>query len=161
MKDIKMYDSESAISIEVLDEFIIKYQLKLPESYKNFILKHNGGYAEICAFDNPNEDGTIVAEFCAIRLELGDFLEELDNIITVTQLIEDHQHLEKNLPAHLFPFALAEGGGKFCISMNEEDFGTIYLFFMDGTANEPIFVIDSFENFINALEDPAIFEEEE
>ncbi|GGG23224.1 hypothetical protein GCM10011344_24960 [Dokdonia pacifica] len=50
------------------------------------------------------------------------------------------------------------GGGKFCISMREEDFGSIYQVFLDGTADEPIYIMDSFENFINGLEDPSVYE---
>lgn len=157
-----MRSSETPISKDEIRELENKYSLKLPESYKEFIMKYNGGYAEISAFDNPYEDGTIISVFCCIRLEEPelDFLNPIPRLISSKKMIETHQILEKNIPKYLYPFGLDEGGGKFCISMKEEDFGTIYQVFLDGTVDEPVYVTDSFESFINALEDPSIYDED-
>ncbi|WP_299674425.1 SMI1/KNR4 family protein [uncultured Dokdonia sp.] len=160
MKDLKLKQSAEKIFPEQLEIFKNKFDLTLPKSYEDFISENNGGYPEISAFDNPNEDGSIINVFCCVRIEEPelDFLNPTPRLISSKSLIESHQILEKNISKYLYPFALDEGGGKFCISMREEDFGSIYQVFLDGTVDEPVYVTDSFENFINGLEDPSIYD---
>jgi hypothetical protein len=162
MKDLKLRNVSKKISSTELKSFMNEFALKLPESYIKFILKNNGGYPEISAYDNPYEDGFTIQCFNRISPVHETILEILEKkeVNSARSTIETHQRLEKNLPDHLYPFGLDVGGNDFCISMKEDDFGAIYRFFMDGTADEPIYITDSFENFVNALEDPAIYDED-
>ena len=161
MKDLKLRKTANSITKEELQAFKTEFNLSLPKSYEDFILKHNGGYPEIAAFDNPYEDGVIIEVSNRISTEDEDFFARRGKVYSSRTAIQTHQQLEKNIPEFLYPFGLDAGGGNFCISMREEDFGTIYQFFMDGTAEEPIYVTDSFENFVNALESVDNYEDEE
>ena len=160
MKDLKLKKVSEKISPIQLKSFMNEFELKLPESYIKFILKNNGGYPEISAYDNPYEDGFIIQCFNRISPVHETILEilEKEEVNSARNTIETHQRLEKNLPTYLYPFGLDVGGNDFCISMKDDDFGAIYRFFMDGTADKPIYITNSFENFVNALKDPDIYE---
>lgn len=158
MKDIKLKESESPISLDELNQFIKEFKLKLPDLYKEFILKANGGYPNLTAFGNPYEDGVEVDSFYSITIEDNNEVDDL--IISSRDVINSHQILESNIPEFFYPFADDTGGAKFCLSMRQEDLGTVYLVFLDGTADEPTLISDSFEQFINGLEDIEKYEED-
>ncbi|TDQ28611.1 SMI1/KNR4 family protein [Tenacibaculum caenipelagi] len=161
MKDIKITESEKSISLKEFNSFLNEFNLKLPDTYKDFILKHNGGYPKLSAYGNPYEDGFEVDVFLCIDMTYNRTNISGDVILpSVNDTIDTHQVLENNIPKYLFSFGLDAGGNDFCISMREEDFGAIYAFYMDGTSEEPIFICDSFEEFINGLEDIEKYEED-
>ncbi|WP_299132979.1 SMI1/KNR4 family protein [uncultured Tenacibaculum sp.] len=158
MKKIELKLGGIPISKEELEKFIKEFGLKLPNLYKSFILASNGGYPNLSAFGNPYEDGSEVDSFYTITMVDNDKIDDL--VISSRDVIKTHQILEKNLPSHFYPFADDIGGAKFCFSMKNSDFGSVYLVFLDGTADEPIFICDSFEEFINGLENIEIYEED-
>ncbi|WP_299105588.1 SMI1/KNR4 family protein [uncultured Tenacibaculum sp.] len=161
MKELNVSESEKPISKTDLDLFIDSYNLKIPDSYKQFILKNNGGYPEFSAYGNPYEDGFVIDVFSCFDTEYDRYNSSSEVALpSVNDTIDTHQVLENNIPKFLFSFGLDEGGNDFCISMRDEDFGTIYAFYMDGTAEEPVFICDSFEQFINGLEDIGKYEED-
>ncbi|SEC37539.1 SMI1 / KNR4 family (SUKH-1) [Tenacibaculum sp. MAR_2009_124] len=158
MKKIQLIQGGEPISPEELEKFVNEFELKLPNLYKSFILASNGGYPNLSAFGNPYEDGSEVDSFYAITMVDNDKVDDL--VISSRDVIKTHQILEKNLSSHFYPFADDIGGAKFCFSMNDLDFGSVYLIFLDGTTDEPTFICDSFEEFINGLEDIEIYEED-
>ncbi|WGH74643.1 SMI1/KNR4 family protein [Tenacibaculum tangerinum] len=158
MKDIKITESAKPVSLDEFNSFINKYNLKLPETYKSFILKYNGGYPKLSAYGNPYEDGSEIDSFYSVTLKDNNEIDDL--IISSRDVIKSHQIMEDNIPSHFYPFADDSGGAKFCLSMRQEDFGKIYLVFLDGTSNEPTLICDSFEEFINGLEDIEKYEED-
>ena len=44
MKKIEIFDSEKAITDNDINEFETKFNITLPENYKKFLKKYNGGY---------------------------------------------------------------------------------------------------------------------
>lgn len=161
MKDLRLEDSEKPITEEQYKLFLKEFNLKLPDSYKQFILKYNGGYPKISAFGNPYEDGFTVDYLGRIAPEKEGFFETYDSLSSTRLLIDTHQIEEQNIPKHLYPFGASEGNHTLCISMKDKDFGSIYVYYLDGTAHEPAFLTSSFEQFINALEDSEDYEEDD
>lgn len=163
MKDLKMRKSGEPITKQELEQFISEFNLKLPKFYEDFILKHNGGYAEITAFGNPYEDGTAIDGFGRISLTDDTYEDLIDDekISSIREIIQDLQIEENVIPNHLYPFGFDAGGNYFCISMAEEGFGAVCKFYVDGTADEPTPLSASFEEFINGLEDITPYREAE
>jgi len=103
MKNIKLNDSESALTNEEFDQFVNEFNLTLPEAYKNFILKSNGGYPELIHFEDDEGNLFEIQCFNCIRLELGDVLDEL-NLLSNSVRTLDNEKIERNLPEYLYPF---------------------------------------------------------
>lgn len=114
--------------MEEFKEFEEKFNLDLPQLYKDIIIENNGGVPERSYFKG-NLVGFESITYGKYPLE---------------EVIED---LEEHLPKGAFPFA-SYCGQSLCISLNEKDYGTIY--FLDETG-EYRKVCDSFEQFMEEL----------
>ncbi|MGB0868176.1 MAG: SMI1/KNR4 family protein [Flavobacteriales bacterium] len=161
MKEVILEDKNKDISLDEIKLFMNEFNLKLPKGYIDFISKQNGGYPSLSAFGNPNEDGVVIECFYCISLNEYDYYTNEIQILPSREIIQIHQIIEQNIPSDLYPFGYDTGGAKFCISTRDEEFGEIYMFYMDGTSEEPVYLCDSFEEFINNLEDLEIYSEEE
>lgn len=139
-----MRKSEETISSEELRLVIAKYKLKIPNSYKKFILKFNGGYN----IPSNYSEGVSVDHFFCIKMEVDNdiFSNSLTNVV---EIIEDYQIKEDELEKGLFPFAADAGGNTYCISMNRDDYGVVYKFYWDGSPK--LFVCNSFEDLLIGL----------
>ncbi len=126
--------TEKKISVNDILEFEIKNKLQLPNSYKKFILKNNGGYTGNLTYEQEFTIGSFYS------IKYGE--STIDNTINILQIIED------TLPPIFIPIADDWGGNIYCISKKD---GKIYLWFHD-TDNEAILICESFEGFVEGLE---------
>lgn len=139
MKKITVNNSKDIlIELDILN-FENKNNYKLPLSYKDFLLKNNGGV--------PNENifwnGVIEADVAYFySLKYGN-----NNIESVMSNI----HRDDALPKTFLPFASSGGGSMYAFSMEKTGYGEIYLFHFDGS--DPFKLCESFEDFINNLEE--------
>lgn len=122
--------SEQQLTEQDLRHFENKYKLKLPKIYRELILENNGGYPEKDYFEGR--------KVYFLPIKYGGFT------------IEDSLNLSDSnyLPKGFFPFS--DGGIKFCISLNKDNYEKI--FFLDETGEYEL-VADSFEDFMNELSD--------
>ncbi len=121
--------SKQKLTIDELASFEKEFKIKLPESYKDVILKNNGGSPERRYF----RGGGIYFRY----IKYGD-----NSLEKAIKLLEDI------LPENFFPFA-EYGGTSYCISLNrDENYGKIYWVTEDG---ESELVCDSFEEFMEEL----------
>ncbi|MBC8884063.1 SMI1/KNR4 family protein [Flavobacterium piscinae] len=126
---LKILDSEKKINDIELLEFENKYNVSIPNNYKTFIKKYNGGFTE---------DSEIVDKFLSIQY----------GIVTVALIIESHQVIEKNIPNNYLPIALDWSDNPITINLNEgADNGKIVKFYFD-TDQEPEIVANSLEELL-------------
>lgn len=158
MKDIQVSDSALPISKTEYKNFIDGFDLNLPESYKEFIFKHNGGYSRLSSYGNPYDGGFKITAFARISSTDESIIDILgkDEVISSRFIIQTHQINEKNIAKNFYPFGIDGGGSFYCIDTNDHSIHKVYL---DNTT-ESKFVTSSFENFINGLEDPKIYDED-
>lgn len=152
MKDIKITESEKSISLEEFNSFLNEFNLNLPDTYKNFILKHNGGYPDKSFFYSKKVDLEFDFDFfysIDLKYEDKDVLDAIDDLVTVNEIIDNYQINDKELPIFLYPFGQNSGGATYCISTKGEDYGVVYLHYWDGSGLQ--FICDSFEEFIEGL----------
>ncbi len=112
-----------------------------PLSFKEFLLKHNGG---CCKYDYPYNfekyDGII-----AITNLLG--IQDKHSIKDVFQVIQE-MHGNNNW----LPFAYDSRGWIFCISLKPDSYGKIYLMRTDEDEEDAFrFICNDFQEFVDGL----------
>ena len=139
MKKITLKLQEEKITLEYLNSFENTYNFNIPNSYKEFLVENNGGIpVEKIFWDGEIE--CYVPHFYSLKN--GEY--------PIEEIIKE-LHREDALPTYFFPFASTGGAGSYAFSMKNEDFGAVYVFHFDGS--EPLKLTDSFEDFINAMEE--------
>nr|WP_321229235.1 SMI1/KNR4 family protein [uncultured Psychroserpens sp.] len=128
---------EESISSEEINEFEEKYNKNLPNSYKDHIIINNGGIPDKDYLRNSE-----ITVSCFYSIKNGK--NKIEDVIKVLQELEDV------LPKHLFPFAHDMGGNDFCISLAEEDYGKIYIWYHDAGGEKKL-ISGSFEEFMSGL----------
>ncbi len=126
------------------DEFLVfesELGCELPERYKDFILKNNGGTPEYEVYEAEDERLFYVHEFHSIKY--GEY--------PIEEILENFKELGVSID--YFPFACNEGGGHFCIFTGKASYGEIFLLVKDGTAEKPVYVAPSFEVFFDRLKE--------
>lgn len=136
-------------TMEQIAAFENKYKLLLPTNYKSFLLDNNGGKTVKRRFDTTDE--TITS---SIMLFLPLSQEEEQSL--------EQYHVKYNLggivPSNLLPIGIDPAESLICISLHEEDVGSVYLCDMNyyhednELKNEHIKLIaKSFHGFLTSL----------
>ena len=131
MMHIKLsHSKQQEITSAELENFEAKYGYKLPQNYKELMLKYNGGHPERRYFNETRVYFTPI-KYGAVTME---------KILDVTD--------NELLPTGYFPFAQG-GESMFCFDTTKSD-SKIYRIDEDGEIEE---VCSSFEQFLKSLED--------
>jgi hypothetical protein len=108
------------IELGQIQQFEKRLALKLPEEYKNHLLKYNGGRCEPSVF-SFEERGIVTTSLLDRFLALYDG--KYDNIETYANTYKIET---KRLPYYMVPIAHDPGGNLICISCGGNDNGCIY-----------------------------------
>lgn len=149
INNIDVEESKSPTNLDEIEKFEELIQAKLPEDYKQFLLKHNGGhpimdcYKLIEPINERNKEAGIDWFFA---LYDGD----------VSNIIKKFNNYKDELPDTLLPIAY-DSGGVTCLGIKGEDYGKVYYW----TTNYSIWkkedldylylASNSFKEFINGL----------
>lgn len=122
--------SQQPITAIEIQEFEKEFNLTLPENFKKFYRKFNGGFLY--------DDDDLIAQIFTIKY--GD--------LTLSEMINSNQIIEENVPREYFPFATTGGGHIITMLLNSQDanYGKIYLFRHDTL--EPELFENSLEEFL-------------
>lgn len=139
----RIIKTNKKISLEEIDEFEKNYDIKLPEQYKKFMIKYNGGYPELSSFIISEQEGeSLVNKFYG--------LEDDD-----CSLAEAFDYLEDVLPKDFISIADDPAGNEICLGIDGKYEGKIYFWFHDrnheSQINNMYFLADSFDEFFNML----------
>ena len=143
---------------ELLPDDIKRYENELgvtfPKEYVDFILEYNGGTPdETRAFDfidssTNSMNNTDIRNFF-VFYENGEPTH--DDIMHVNWLMKE----EETIPEWLFAFCEDSGGNPVCMSMRDDDYGTIYFCDHEIEGDDGYYlmsrVADSFDEFISML----------
>lgn len=138
---MELRESEEQLNLEELKILEDNLGKTLPQSFIDFYLKNNGGIPS-----HRHIDGKRIAFFQPLKYG------KIDRTIEATI---ENLNLAKRLPQGFLPFAHDSGGWDFCIDLNENNYGVIYML-PNGTGDlMPIFVAPNFNKLIEnlALED--------
>lgn len=129
-------------------EFEETNEVSLPDDYKDFLLKHNGGRPEPNGLQEPSTD---------VQWLFG-MVEEP----AWASLFHALDTYEGRIPAWYMPIGTDSGGNLFIMSLYEENKGVVALWWHEGEAEKNgseyfdnlTHVADSFSEFIDLLTDP-------
>ena len=118
MNDIEVIESKKPTNLKEIERFEEFIQANLPEDYKQFLLKHNGGHPITDGFklikpinDNTKEAG--IDWFFAL------YDGDISNITT------EFKRSREQLPDEVLPIGY-DSGGKVCLVINGDDYGKLY-----------------------------------
>jgi hypothetical protein len=149
INDIEVIESHSPTNIVEIKRFEELIQAKLPEDYKQFLLKNNGGHPIRKAFKliepiNEKNKEASIAWFYAL------YNGEVCNITT------EFRTSREQIPDELLPIAYGHGG-EICLGVNGEYYGKLYYwttnysFWTVDDYNYLYLIANSFTDFINGL----------
>lgn len=152
---MRLSDSGEKITSEDIRAFEKKYSLVLPEDYKSFLERTNGGMPEgdyvFEFFDEVTErtNHSVIQEFFILSKDETDSYDDLEsNCIDLW----DDEALSKDT----LPFALDPGGDYLCLSLGSDDYGAVYLCNHEYDDSETGYLVkskvaDSFSAFMEGL----------
>ena len=131
-------DTDPAISSEDFLQFEEILGKKLPKSMMDFYLKHNGGQPQVMGVHDEHH---------LFPFNSFDSLEEMRKSLT--------WYDDETVPAgfratDLLHFAYDPGSGNYALSLREEDYGMVYFYVLEETA-ELYGQWPSFEVFLNSF----------
>jgi hypothetical protein len=150
-------DSGKQLTQEDISALNKRLSLQIPDDYKVFLLKNNGGEPKEYAIKfNENQleiGGEELGYFYGLETKTENILDALDNL----------QHF---LPENLIPIADTPGGNLFLLSVNKDTYGNVFykdheiedsFEFSDSNKKLPesmLLVANSFSDFLTKLYDP-------
>jgi hypothetical protein len=136
MRKLTKTYQNSTINMEEIESFEREESIIIPEIYKEFIVEYQGsGVNEILYYDKSN------------TLWILNAFSEYEDMTAL------YKELKSGYGRKLIPFAYDPGGWHFCLCLDDEYFGTIYINRWTDHLPEEQFlkIADSFEEFINGL----------
>ena len=131
-------DTDPAISSEDFLQFEEILGKKLPKSMMDFYLKHNGGQPQVMGVHDEHH---------LFPFNSFDSLEEMRKSLT---WYDDEAVPAGFRATDLLHFAYDPGSGNYALSLREEDYGMVYLYILEETA-EVYGQWPSFEVFLNSF----------
>ena len=131
-------DTYPAISSEDFLQFEEILGKKLPKSMMDFYLKHNGGQPQVMGVHDEHH---------LFPFNSFDSLEEMRKSLT---WFDDEAVPEGFKATDLLHFAYDSGSGNYALSLREEDYGMVYFYVLEETA-ELYGQWPSFEVFLNSF----------
>ena len=144
MKTARIKNSNEKTSLKDIENFENIHNLKLSNSYKNFLLNFNGGNVEPNLFKISGAAESVVNVFYGLNISK-----------TYDELSEVFESLDSAIPNNFLAIGDDPGGNQICLGISNENFGKIYFWFHDIEDNDKeenmIFLSDDFDNFIDRL----------
>ena len=131
-------DTDPAISSEDFLQFEEILGKKLPKSMMDFYLKHNGGQPQVRGVHDEHH---------LFPFNSFDSLEEMRKSLT---WYDDEAVPAGFRATDLLHFAYDPGSGNYALSLREEDYGMVYFYILEETA-EVYGQWPSFEVFLNSF----------
>lgn len=123
----------------------------IPDEYKSFLLKYNGGIPSPRVFPVRGLQGDSHGLIC---LFLG-----VGHQVETSNLGWDSREIG-DIPCDLLPIGRSDGGDLICMSTADQDYGAVYYWdiYNEQAANgreNAYWIVNSFSEFLEVLQDPA------
>lgn len=150
MKNITVMEQENLLTAADLNLLEDKLFIKLPDDYKMFLLKHNGGHPHKNVYPlidkRLSDDGDVAWFFAFYEGEYENLLIEIDRYVD-------------RVPKWFMPIARGSGGDLICLITKGDEYGKLYFWDHNWEAEDGeevrtdnIYLIaNNFSDFINSL----------
>jgi len=131
---MELYESDKPLSKKEIKDFENLIGFELPNSFKEFYFKANGGVLDPDRFFN----GIHVQVFLPIKYGEDPIEEQMKYLVE-----------SKLLSVGYLPFAYSNGSARFCLDLRTENYGVVYLLRMDSYELE--YIASDFALFLDGL----------
>jgi hypothetical protein len=129
------------ITMDDIESFQSKHNIKLPQQYIKFLLKYNGGYPALSAFKISGKGESLVNKFYGI----GKMNMNLSEVFEID---------EGELPEGFVAIASDPGGNEILLGIEGAHVDKVFFLFHDmeeGGDNNMVFLSNSFDEFFKRL----------
>jgi hypothetical protein len=123
MKELTSESELIPVTQDVIENFCKENSYNLPEDYKQFLLKYNGGTFEECLF--PTLD-LIYGESYAIANFFYGFLANMPDPYDMYDLHKERRAFDGRVPKEFMPIACDPGGNQICLCIDGDNYGKVY-----------------------------------
>lgn len=141
---MEIQGSNEVLTESVIQDFERINGVQLPQQYREFLLKYNGGYPKPYYFTISKEQGIGMVN---IFYGIGEMYDNLDKKIDIFDDIFD---------AGFIPIADDSGGNQICLGLTEMHFGNVYFWIHDEDPEDMdnmYFLAKDFLGFLEKLHD--------
>ena len=141
----KIFGSHDNLSLEQIEKFEIKNNVKLTELYKSFLLKWNGGKAIPNLFMISDEQGPSVLN---VFYGIGDMYDNLTDFIDI---------MDERLPLGFIPIGDDPSGNIICLGTKDPYYDKIYFWDHEQEPEDPddmsnmYFLANDIDEFLDNL----------
>jgi hypothetical protein len=156
MASVEIFESKAPISEEKITAFEKEIDHKLPDDYREFLLKHNGGYPKPRAFDICWSTEEQKEEFT--NSSLTGWFYHLDDEET-SNLLKSFHMKRKWIPKDTIAIGYDAGGSEILLGTYGENRGKIFYWVNEAAEEESDnpgyenvgFIANSFQEFLDSL----------
>ncbi|MBC2241408.1 SMI1/KNR4 family protein [Listeria booriae] len=142
---VSIESSNKKATSAAIEDFEQRYNLKLAEDYKKFLLDFNGGYADPNVFKISEEQGESVLN-TLYGLGIDDEYDELESV---------YESLDGIIPSDFISIADDSGGNQICLGVDDDYFGKVFVWIHDMEIEEDMdnmfLLADDFKLFLDNL----------
>ncbi|MBC2160078.1 SMI1/KNR4 family protein [Listeria booriae] len=142
---VSIESSNKKATSAAIEDFEQRYNLKLAEDYKKFLLDFNGGYADPNVFKISEEQGESALN-TLYGLGIDDEYDELESI---------YESLDGIIPSGFISIADDSGGNQICLGLDDDYFGKVFVWIHDMEIEEDMdnmfLLADDFKLFLDEL----------
>ncbi|MBC2180324.1 SMI1/KNR4 family protein [Listeria booriae] len=142
---VSIESSNKKATSAAIEDFEQRYNLKLAEDYKKFLLDFNGGYADPNVFKISEEQGESALN-TLYGLGIDDEYDELESV---------YESLDGIIPSDFISIADDSGGNQICLGVDDDYFGKVFVWIHDMEIEEDMdsmfLLADDFKLFLNNL----------
>ncbi|MBC1554262.1 SMI1/KNR4 family protein [Listeria booriae] len=142
---VSIESSNKKATSAAIEDFEQRYNLKLAEDYKKFLLDFNGGYADPNVFKISEEQGESALN-TLYGLGIDDEYDELESV---------YESLDGIIPSDFISIADDSGGNQICLGVDDDYFGKVFVWIHDMEIEEDMdnmfLLADDFKLFLDNL----------
>ncbi|MBC1780367.1 SMI1/KNR4 family protein [Listeria booriae] len=142
---VSIESSNKKATSVAIEDFEQRYNLKLAEDYKKFLLDFNGGYADPNVFKISKEQGESALN-TLYGLGIDDEYDELASV---------YESLDGIIPSGFISIADDSGGNQICLGVDDDYFGKVFVWIHDMEIEEDMdnmfLLADDFKLFLDNL----------
>lgn len=148
---VKITGAETPVSSEALAQVEIRLDIHLPDQYRQFLLKHNGGKPTPDLFECADGGGSFIHKFLAIHEGPYDNFEQKSLSFWA----------DKAMPDNILPIACDAFGNYVCLSVSGADTGSVYFWNHEERPRKASYknlclIAESFDQFLASLSEKPV-----
>jgi hypothetical protein len=139
---LRVDDQEAPVTQAELADFEKELNASLPKAYREFLLRSNGGLPTPDVVEIEGAPGSPTD----VQVLFG-----IDRSVESSDLRWNKATFSDRIPARMLPVACDSGGNLFCLSLSEEDSGSVFYINLESQEPRLFVVAKDFDGFLDKI----------